>query len=55
MRGLKAWWNQADEYEWMTAFLRQRGWLRSAQWMMVVVAGSFHIHIEWRLAAVKPA
>src|ERR1700761_2564188 len=40
MRGLKAWWNQADEYEWMTAFLRQRGWLRSAQWMMVVVAGS---------------
>jgi diguanylate cyclase len=40
MRGLKAWWSQADQYDWMTAFLRQRGWLRSAQWMMVVVAGS---------------
>lgn len=40
MSRLKAWWSQADQYDWITTFLRQRGWLLAAQRIMVVVAGS---------------
>jgi diguanylate cyclase (GGDEF)-like protein len=40
MSRLKAWWNQPDQFEWMTKFLRQRGLLRSAQLLMAVVVTS---------------
>ncbi|OBI12630.1 hypothetical protein A5712_07110 [Mycobacterium sp. E2327] len=40
MTRLKAWWSQPDEYEWVTAFLDQRGMLRPARMIMAVVAGS---------------
>lgn len=40
MSGLKAWCSQGDDFDWMTEFLRQRGWLRAAQRIMMVVAGS---------------
>jgi diguanylate cyclase (GGDEF)-like protein len=38
--GLTAWCGQSDDFDWMTEFLRQRGWLRPAQRIMMVVAGS---------------
>jgi diguanylate cyclase (GGDEF)-like protein len=40
MSRLKAWWSQPDQYEWITAFLSQRGMLRPARMILVVVAGS---------------
>lgn len=40
MSRLKAWWSQPDHYEWTTAFLRQRGMMRPARMILVVVAGS---------------
>jgi diguanylate cyclase (GGDEF)-like protein len=40
MSRLKAWWSQPDEYEWITAFLDQRGMLRPARTIMAIVAGS---------------
>jgi len=40
MSRLKAWWSQPDQYEWITAFLSQRGMLRQAQMILVVVAAS---------------
>ncbi|OBI87648.1 GGDEF domain-containing protein [Mycobacterium sp. 1245805.9] len=40
MSRLRAWWNQPDHYEWITAFLAQRGMLGSARTILVIVAGS---------------
>jgi diguanylate cyclase (GGDEF)-like protein len=40
MSRLKAWWSQPDRYDWVTAFLRQRGMLRPARRIMAIVAGS---------------
>lgn len=40
MSRLKAWLSQPDQFEWITTFLRQRGMLRSARVILVVVAGS---------------
>jgi diguanylate cyclase (GGDEF)-like protein len=40
MSRLKAWLTQPDQYEWITTFLHQRGMLRSARIIMVIVAGS---------------
>lgn len=40
MSRLRAWLRQPDQYEWITAFLRQRGMLHSAQIVMAIVAGS---------------
>ncbi len=40
MSRLSPWWAQADQYDWITTFLRQRGLLRSAQMILAVVAGS---------------
>jgi diguanylate cyclase (GGDEF)-like protein len=37
---LTRWWHQPDRFEWTTNFLRERHWLRSAQLIMAVVAGS---------------
>lgn len=40
MLRLRTWWDQPDRYEWITAFLRQRGLLRSARTALAVVTGS---------------
>jgi diguanylate cyclase (GGDEF)-like protein len=40
MSRLKAWWNQPDQYDWITTFLGQRGMLRSARMIMAIVTGS---------------
>jgi diguanylate cyclase (GGDEF)-like protein len=40
MSRLKVWLSQPDRYEWITAFLSQRGMLHSARMIMAVVAGS---------------
>ncbi len=40
MSRLKAWWNQPDQYDWTTTFLRQRGVLRPARRIMAAIAGS---------------
>lgn len=40
MSQLKAWLSQPDQYEWITTFLHQRGMLRAARIIMVIVAGS---------------
>lgn len=40
MSRLRAWLSEPDQYDWITAFLRQRGMLRSAQVVMAIVAGS---------------
>jgi outer membrane translocation and assembly module TamA len=40
MSRLKAWWSQPDQYDWITAFLRQRGMLRSARMILAAIAGS---------------
>jgi diguanylate cyclase (GGDEF)-like protein len=40
MSRLRAWWNQPDQYDWTTTFLRQRGMLRPARTIMAVIAGS---------------
>ncbi|MCT7659595.1 GGDEF domain-containing protein [Mycobacterium deserti] len=40
MARLIAWWNQPDQFEWVTDFLRRRGLLRSAQIIMAIVAAS---------------
>jgi diguanylate cyclase (GGDEF)-like protein len=37
---LNGWWHQPDRFDWTTNFLRERHWLRSAQVIMAVVAGS---------------
>jgi diguanylate cyclase len=37
---LTRWWHQPDRFEWTTNFLRERHWLRSAQLIMGVMAGS---------------
>lgn len=34
------WWSEADNFDWTTEFLTQRGLLRSAQIVMAIVAGS---------------
>jgi hypothetical protein len=40
MSRLNAWWNEPDHYDRATAFLRQRGMLRSARMVLAAVAGS---------------
>lgn len=40
MSRLRAWLSQPDQYEWITAFLSQRGMLHSARIIMTIVAGS---------------
>lgn len=40
MSQLRAWCGQADQFDWMTEFLRQRGWLRAAQRIMMTVVAS---------------
>ncbi|OBA72043.1 hypothetical protein A5641_08900 [Mycobacterium sp. 1554424.7] len=40
MSRLKAWWSEPDQYDWITAFLSQRGMLRPARMILAVVAGS---------------
>jgi diguanylate cyclase len=40
MSQLRAWFAQADQFDWMTEFLRQRGWLRAAQRIMMTVVAS---------------
>lgn len=40
MSWLRTWWSQPDQFDWVTAFLRQRGMLRPARMIMAVVAGS---------------
>ncbi|SPM33672.1 GGDEF domain-containing protein [Mycobacterium rhizamassiliense] len=40
MSWLKTWWVQPDQYEWITAFLQQRGMLRSARMGLAALAGS---------------
>lgn len=37
---LKTWWDQPDQFDWMTTFLRRQGLIRAAQVTMVIVAGS---------------
>lgn len=40
MSRLTTWWSQLDQFDWITMFLRQRGWRRSAQRVMAIVSGS---------------
>lgn len=40
MSTIRRWWQQPDQYDWTTQFLRQRGLLRSARLIMATVAGS---------------
>lgn len=40
MSRLVAWWKQPDQFDWVTDFLRRRGFLRSAQVIMAIVAAS---------------
>ena len=40
MGRLKSWWSQSDQFDWVTAFLRQRGLIRSAQVILAVVSAS---------------
>jgi diguanylate cyclase len=40
MSRLTARWSQPDQFDWITTFLRQRGWLRSARRIVAVVSGS---------------
>lgn len=40
MSRLKSWWGQSDQFDWVTAFLRQRGLIRSAQVILAVVSAS---------------
>ena len=37
---LKSWWSQSDQFDWVTAFLRQRRLIRSAQVILAVVSAS---------------
>jgi diguanylate cyclase len=37
---LMSWWSQSDQYDWVTAFLRQRGLIRPAQVILAVVSAS---------------
>jgi diguanylate cyclase len=40
MSRLKSWWSQSDQFDWVTAFLRQRGLIRPAQVIMAIVSAS---------------
>ena len=40
MPRVKSWWNQPDEFNWVTTFLRQRGLIRSAQVILAIVSAS---------------
>jgi diguanylate cyclase len=40
MSRLKSWWSQSDQFDWVTAFLRQRGLIRPAQVILAIVSGS---------------
>jgi diguanylate cyclase (GGDEF)-like protein len=40
MSRLSFWWDQPDQYDWITTFLRRRGLLRSAQRIVAVVTAS---------------
>jgi diguanylate cyclase (GGDEF)-like protein len=40
MPRLTSWWNQPDQFDWVTTFLRQRDLLRSAQVILAVVCAS---------------
>ena len=40
MSRLKSWWGQPDQFDWVTAFLRQRGLIRSAQVILAIVSTS---------------
>lgn len=37
---VQRWWDEPDHFEWITQFLRQRGFLRSTQIVMATVSGS---------------
>lgn len=39
MSRLTTWWNQPDQYDWISTFLRQRGGLPTAQRVMAIVCG----------------
>ncbi|GFG63717.1 hypothetical protein MKUB_12070 [Mycobacterium kubicae] len=53
MSRLTQWWNQPDQYELKTIFLRQRGLLRAAQRIMAVVAASSAMVPLTSLAAMR--
>src|SRR5215471_10814394 len=40
MSRLKSWWSQADQFDWVTAFLRQRHLIRSAQVILAIISTS---------------
>lgn len=40
MLWLRTWWNQPDQFDWVTGFLRQRGLLHPAQMIAAVIASS---------------
>ena len=40
MLPVRAWWDQPDHFDWVESALRQRGLLRSARWVMAVIAAS---------------
>ena len=40
MSRLKSWWSQSDQFDWVTAFLRQRDLIRSAQVILAIVSAS---------------
>jgi diguanylate cyclase len=40
MPRLTSWWNQPDQFDWVTTFLRQRGLIRSAQVILAIVSAS---------------
>jgi len=40
MSRVRTWWDQPDQFDWISMFLRQRGMLVSARMLMAIVAGS---------------
>lgn len=56
---VQRWWNEPDHFEWVTQFLRQRGFLRSTQIVMATVSASaslvalsFVVGLGWPAAAL---
>ncbi|OAN33791.1 sensor domain-containing diguanylate cyclase [Mycolicibacterium iranicum] len=55
---VQRWWNEPDHFEWVTQFLRQRGFLRSTQLVMATVSSSaslvtisFVVGLGWSVEA----
>ena len=56
MSGFKSWLGRPDQFDWITAILRERGLLRAAQWALAVISSiSALVPVSSMLSTRRPA